>query len=77
MAWTVMRIEEIKISAEAQRLNDLALAMIVPWAQESEHFFGTVAGFPQFYLARDGSNMPQRMAEILDATKDERLPWLL
>jgi hypothetical protein len=65
MAWETKRTETIEISADARRLNDLALAMIIPWAD----------GLPQYYLARDGSNMPQRMSEILNATATEKLPW--
>jgi hypothetical protein len=65
--WKTGRTVEIGISAEAQRLNDLALAMVIPWAD----------GLPQYYLARDGSNMAERMAEILDATATERYPWQL
>ena len=67
MAWKTTRIEKFDgLSADAKRLNELALCMVIPWSD----------GFPQFYLARDGSNMAERMAEILDATATERYPWL-
>jgi len=67
MAWETRRTEEIGISADAARLNELALCMVIPWTD----------GLPQYYLARDGSNMAKRMREILNATENERLPWQL
>lgn len=69
MAWAVRRIETVEREPhpDAKRLNDLALCMTIPWND----------GFPQYWLARDGSNMAERMAEILDATENERLPWQL
>lgn len=50
-------------SAEEQRLHDLALALVIPWRD----------GFPQYYI--DDKNERQRLDEIREATKDERLPW--
>jgi hypothetical protein len=48
--------------AEFQRLTDLSLAMVIPWAD----------GFPQFIGDVD---TPQGRRRILEATKNERLPW--
>lgn len=65
MAWTAERVTEIKRgrNPDAQRLDDLALAMVIPWKD----------GFPQYWL--DEKNEQQRMREILDATENLRLPW--
>lgn len=65
MAWKVQReceLMEFKTEQE-QRLHDLALCMVIPWKD----------GFPSYWL--DDKNEPQRLDEIREATKDERLPW--
>jgi hypothetical protein len=69
MPWGKQQIVTVEkaLHPDAQRLTDLSLALIIPWRD----------GFPQYWLARDGSNAPQRMREILDATECERLPWQL
>jgi hypothetical protein len=65
MAWETRRHETIEYRhADAQRLTDLSLALIIPWP----------SGFPQFWL--NETNEQQRMREILDATEHETLPWL-
>jgi len=48
-----------------QRLYDLALALIIPWRD----------GWPRYWM--DETNEQRRMDEILEATKDQILPWSL
>ena len=69
MPWENQRTETItrELHPDARRLTELSLALVIPWND----------GFPQYYLAADGSNMAERMGELLDATADEVLPWQL
>lgn len=48
---------------DAQRLADLQLALTLP------------RSWPTYWLSTE--NAKERVAEILDATKDETLPWEL
>lgn len=52
-------------TARERRLNDLALAMVIPWLSD----------WPCYWLNED--NVEQRMDQILEATKEEKLPWQL
>jgi hypothetical protein len=48
---------------ELDRLHELALALIIPWRD----------GWPQYYM--DANNEHERLLQVLEATKHERLPW--
>ena len=66
MAWKVER-ENVPMQykdGQAQRLTDLALAMVIPWMD----------GYPQYWVQED--NREQRERQIYEATKGHRLPWL-
>ena len=58
-------VEVVHVTATAQRLTDLCLALVIPWRD----------GWPQWWF--DDENETERIQEILDATTDERLPWEL
>lgn len=60
--WTTEAVVEMG-DYGAQRLNDLSLALVIPWP----------SGFPQYWLNAD--NIEQRVQQLLDATANERLPW--
>ncbi len=66
MAWHVERREPMEFKTEQeQRLTDLALALVIPWKD----------GFPQVFWQT--ATEEKRLAEIIEATKSERLPWEL
>ena len=58
------RVEMQFKTAQEQRLHDLALALIIPWAD----------GFPQYWMNAD--NREHREAQIYQATEKLPLPWL-
>ena len=66
MAWETQRENEPMQFKDdrAQRLTDLALAMVIPWCD----------GYPQFWF--DEGNREQREEQIYEATKGHKLPWL-
>jgi hypothetical protein len=65
MAWTNKRRVEMQYrDARAERLTDLALAMIIPWTD----------GFPFYWLGGE-ENREERERQIFEATAQEVLPW--
>jgi hypothetical protein len=60
VAWVEQRYEEI-VPAREQRLLDLILAGVVGWS------------WPQYWMNKD--NIHHRLDEVLEATKDEVMPW--
>jgi hypothetical protein len=64
MAFKIVRRVELGPPADIERLNDLSLALVIPWPD----------GWPQYLGDVD---TPQGRRWLLEMTKGERLPWEL